>query len=63
MTLNASGSYDHFYYLEEAYDAQTDDFVTGWGDGGEEFVTENIASFGQGIWVKSTEAISLTITK
>jgi hypothetical protein len=63
MTLNASGSYDHFYYLEEAYDAVSDDFIPGWGNGSEEYVTENIASFGQGIWIQSTEAISLTITK
>ena len=63
MTLNASGSYDHFYYLEEAYDEQTDDFITGWGNGSEEYVTGNIASFGQGIWIKSAESISLTIKK
>ena len=63
LTLNEQGQYDSFTYLEEAYDADLDDFVPGWGDGGEEIVTEDIAVNGQGIWIKSPEAITLTISK
>ncbi|MBR1608276.1 MAG: hypothetical protein IJ678_01510 [Kiritimatiellae bacterium] len=63
LTLNEQGQYDSFTYLEEAYDAVLDDFVTGWGDGFEEIVAEDIATNGQGLWIKAPEAITLTISK
>ena len=61
MTLDASGAYVTYKYLEEAYDEANDDFLPGWGDGDEYLVTGEIAAPGEGFWVYSTVATSLTI--
>ena len=63
LTLNDQGQYDSYTYLEEAYDAALDDFVSGWGDVGEEIVIDDIATNGQGLWIKAPEAITITISK
>ncbi len=60
--LNASGAYDVYKYLEEAYDEDADDFVPGWADGQEYLVTDSIAVVGQGFWIRSTEATAVSIT-
>jgi len=60
--MNARGTYDWYSYLEEAYDAEVDDFVEGWGDGSEEFVTAPIATNGTGFWLMSKTTTTLTIS-
>ena len=63
QVLNDQGMYDLYTYLEEAYDPETDDFVPGWGDGGEELVSSSITtSPAQGVWIKSDKAVTLTVT-
>ena len=57
MFLNESGSYDHFKYIEEAYDGK--DFVPGWADGDEYLVTDPVVN-GSGFWVQAPEATTLT---
>ena len=37
--LAASGGYDLYYYIEEAYDEDTDNFIEGWADGGDNLAT------------------------
>ncbi len=60
QVLNADGaSYSFYKYLAEAYDAEKDDFVPGWGDGGEEIVTTGIIPVGQGAWIKPAKALTL----
>ena len=63
LTLNDNGSYTTYRYLEEAYDEANDDFYPGWGDGDEYLVTNPIAFEGEGVWVLSTEEITVTFTK
>lgn len=63
MTLNADGSYTTYRYLEEAYDEAKDDFYPGWGDVEEFLITKSIASEGAGVWVLSTEEITITFKK
>ena len=60
--LNASGAYDFYTYLEEAYDEDADDFIPGWADGFENLVTAPIADIKQGFWIRSTEDTPVTIT-
>ncbi|MBO7299252.1 MAG: hypothetical protein J6V41_05525 [Kiritimatiellae bacterium] len=63
MTLNSDGSYTTYRYLEEAYDEANDDFIPGWGNGEEYLITEPITSAGDGVWILTTEEISVTFTK
>jgi hypothetical protein len=58
--LRAGGGYDIYKYIEEAYDEMTDDFIPGWGDGGDNFVTTGVIPAGQGAWIKPTAAITAT---
>lgn len=51
--------YLYYTYLAEAYDAEKDDFVPGWGDGGEEIVTTGVIPVGQGAWIKPTNKLTL----
>ena len=63
--LNASGAYEVYKYLEEAYDesiGEEGDFVPGWANVGEELVSEPIADVRQGFWIRSTADKPVTIT-
>ena len=62
MTLSASGAYVSYKYLEEVYDPDADDFVTGWGDGFEELVKTDIAAPGEGFWVLAPAKTTITFT-
>lgn len=63
QVLDANGStYSIYNYLEEAYDAELDDFVPAWGDGGEEKVVTGVIPAGQGAWIKPLANISLSFT-
>ena len=59
---NASGSYDIYKYLDEAYNAQTDDVEEGWADGFAELVLTPIADIKQGFWIRSTAETPVKIT-
>ena len=60
QVLNDDGATYSFYnYLEEAYDASEDDFVPGWGDGGEEMVSSGVIPVGQGAWIKPTNNLTV----
>ena len=60
QVLNDDGAtYSIYRYLEESYDATLDDFVPGWGDGGEEMVTTGIIPVGQGAWIKPKENLTV----
>ena len=61
MTLDASGAYITYKYLEEAYDEDADTFAPGWGDGDEYLVKSDIAAAGEGFWVYAPVATSLTV--
>lgn len=50
---NAKGTYDIYKYLAECYDADLDDFVPGWGDVGEEYVTTEVIPVAAGVWIKT----------
>ena len=52
--------FDIYKYLEEAYDAGTDDFIPGWGDGGDNMVTTGIIPVGQGAWIKPAADVTVT---
>jgi hypothetical protein len=58
--LKADGTYNTYKYLEEAYDEAKDDFVTGWGDGVDNYVTTGIIPVGQGAWIKPTAEVTAT---
>ena len=60
--LNAQGQYVFYTYLEEAYDEDLDDYVPGWADGDEYLVKANIANEGQGFWIKSDTATTITFS-
>ena len=60
--LDATGHYQYFKYLEEAYDEDLDDFVPGWADGFENLVSDAIAPVGQSFWIRSVEDDPVTIT-
>ena len=60
QVLKVGGGYDIYKYIEEAYDENTDDFIPGWGDGGDNFVTTGVIPAGQGAWIKPTAAITAT---
>ena len=60
--LNERGQYEMFTYLEEAYDEDLDDYVPGWADGDEYLVKTNIANEGQGFWIKSDTATTITFS-
>ena len=62
MTLSDSGAYVTYKYLQEAYDADADDFVTGWGDVYEELVTSDIATVGEGFWVFAPSETTVTFS-
>jgi len=62
MTLSASGAYVSYKYLEEVYDPDADDFVTGWGDVFEELVKTDIAATGEGFWVLAPAKTTITFT-
>ena len=59
---NASGSYDYYNYMEEAYDENTKDFLPGWADEDEYLVTGPIAEVGEGFWIRTSSAASVTFT-
>ena len=61
MTLSETGAYITYRYLEEAYDEDADDFVTGWGDVDEYLVKAPIAGVGEGFWIFSQNDASITI--
>lgn len=60
--LNASGAYDIYTYIEDAYNAATDEETPGWADGYAELVTTDIADVGQGFWIRSTANSDTTVT-
>jgi hypothetical protein len=60
--LNAQGQYVFYTYLEEAYDEDLDYYVPGWADGDEYLVKANIANEGQGFWIKSDTATTITFS-
>ena len=60
--LNASGQYVFYEYVDEAYDEPNDDFVPGWADRDGYLVNGDIADVGQGFWIKSENAITITFT-
>ena len=60
--LNASGAYDIYQYIEDAYDVVTDKEQPGWADGYAELVTSDIAGVGQGFWIRSTATTPISIT-
>ena len=62
MTLDASGAYVTYKYLEEAYDEDADTFAPGWGDGDEYLIKTDIADVGEGFWVYAPSATTLTIS-
>lgn len=55
-------SYNLYRYLEEAYDADKDDFVPGWGNKQEDLVTTGIIPVAQGAWMKAQKAATLKWT-
>jgi hypothetical protein len=60
QVMQADTTYKIYYYIEEAYDENTDDFIPGWGDGGDNFVTTGVIPAGKGAWIKPTAAITAT---
>lgn len=62
QVLAADGTYDIYKYLEEAYDEDKDDFIPGWGDGGDNMVTTGIIPVGQGAWIKPAADVTVSFT-
>ena len=60
QVLKIDGTYNIYKYLEETYDAVKDDFVPGWGDGGDNYVTTGIIPVGQGAWIKPAATVTAT---
>ncbi len=58
--LNTDGTYNTYKYLEEAFDEKTDDFITGWGDVGDNYITTGIIPVGQGAWIKPASDVTAT---
>lgn len=58
--LAASGGYDLYYYIEEAYDEDTDNFIEGWADGGDNLATIKFAP-GTAFWLKTPADCSANI--
>ena len=64
MFWNGIG-YDHYYYINEAYDSSTDEPIDGdyWVDASGYAVTSPVASVGASFWAKIFQNGSLTFTK
>jgi len=59
--LKPSGTgYDYYTYLEEAWDDNLGDFVTGWADGSEEIATVTLAT-GKAFWLKAPSACDVSL--
>ena len=61
MIYNGVG-YNRYYYISDAYDADSNE-VTAWADPGGDAVTSDIAAVGEAFWVRSGSAGTLTIAK
>ncbi len=55
-----AGGYDIYHYTKEAYDENSDAFVPGWADGGDNLVTTPVLNAGRGAWIKPAAAVSVT---
>lgn len=55
-----AGGYEIYNYIEEAYDETLDDFVPGWADRLDNFVTDAVLRAGRGAWLKPEKAVSVT---
>lgn len=54
------GDYDIYHYTAEAYDENSDNFVPGWADGGDNLVTKPVLNAGRGAWIKPAAVVSVT---
>ena len=64
MFWNGTG-YDHYYYINEAYDSATDQPIEGdyWVDGSGYTLKQPVATVGQAFWAKIFQDGSLTFVK
>ena len=60
QVLKADGTYNIYKYIEEAYDEIADDFIPGWGDVGDNYVTTGVIPVGQGAWIKPAAEVTVS---
>ena len=61
MIYDGVGGYNYYYYISDAYDADGNE-TTAWADTNGDEATGNIATTGEGFWVRSASAGTLTFS-